>query len=41
MKFAGIVEYDGSGFCGWQRQSHAPTVQETVEAAISQLLIMR
>ncbi|MBL4702807.1 MAG: tRNA pseudouridine(38-40) synthase TruA [Phycisphaeraceae bacterium] len=35
MKFAGIVEYDGSDFCGWQRQSHAPSVQETVERAIS------
>lgn len=37
MKFACVVEYDGSGFCGWQRQSHAPTVQETVEAAISRV----
>ncbi len=35
MRFAGIVEYDGSDFCGWQRQSHAPSVQETVERAIS------
>lgn len=37
MKFAGIVEYDGSDFCGWQRQSHAPTVQEAVERAISRV----
>ncbi len=37
MKFAGIVEYDGSDFCGWQRQSHAPTVQQAVESAISQV----
>ena len=35
MRFAGIVEYDGSEFCGWQRQSHAPSVQEAVERAIS------
>ncbi len=35
MKFACIVEYDGSDFCGWQRQSHAPSVQESVERAIS------
>jgi tRNA pseudouridine38-40 synthase len=35
MKFAGIVEYDGSDFCGWQRQSHVPSVQEVVERAIS------
>mgnify|MGYP003641222011 FL=1 len=37
MKFAGIVEYDGSDFCGWQRQSHAPSVQAAVEKAISQV----
>ena len=37
MKFAGIVEYDGSEYCGWQRQSHAPSVQETVETAISRV----
>lgn len=37
MKFACIVEYDGSDFCGWQRQSHAPSVQETVEIAISRV----
>lgn len=35
MRYAGIVEYDGSDFCGWQRQSHVPSVQETVERAIS------
>lgn len=35
MKFACIVEYDGSDFCGWQRQSHVASVQQTVEAAIS------
>ncbi len=35
MKFAGIVEYDGSDFCGWQRQSHVLSVQEAVERAIS------
>ncbi len=35
MKYAGVVEYDGSEFCGWQRQSHVPSVQEAVERAIS------
>ena len=35
MRYAGIVEYDGSEFCGWQRQSHAPSVQEAVERSIS------
>lgn len=28
------VEYDGSGFCGWQRQEHAPSVQQSIEEAI-------
>lgn len=37
MRFAGIVEYDGSDFCGWQRQSHAPSVQACVERAISRV----
>ena len=35
MRFAALIEYDGSEFCGWQRQPHAPSVQETVERAIS------
>ena len=37
MRYAGIVEYDGSQFCGWQRQSHAPSVQEAVERSISMI----
>ena len=35
MKFAVIIEYDGSPYNGWQRQSHVTTVQELVESAIS------
>ena len=35
MRFAALIEYDGSDFNGWQRQPHAPSVQETVEQAIS------
>ncbi len=27
------VEYDGRPFSGWQRQAHAPSVQETLERA--------
>jgi tRNA pseudouridine38-40 synthase len=37
MRYACGVEYDGSGFCGWQRQSHARSAQADVEAAISQV----
>lgn len=35
MRYAAIVEYDGSRFNGWQRQSHAPSVQAAVEAALA------
>lgn len=31
------VEYDGSGFFGWQRQRQTPTVQECLEAAASRV----
>ncbi|GAB4159606.1 MAG: tRNA pseudouridine(38-40) synthase TruA [Planctomycetota bacterium] len=37
MRFAAIVEYDGTGFNGWQVQPNAPTVQLEVEKALSQL----
>lgn len=29
------LEYDGSGFSGWQRQAHALSVQQTLEEAIT------
>ncbi len=29
------IEYDGSAYCGWQRQSHSPSVQAEVESALS------
>ena len=28
------VEYDGGGYCGWQRQRDAPSVQEELEDAL-------
>ena len=31
------IEYDGAAFHGWQRQPHASSVQETVEAALSRV----
>lgn len=37
MKFALVIEYDGTDFSGWQRQSHVLTVQEVVERAISRV----
>jgi tRNA pseudouridine38-40 synthase len=35
MRIALGVEYNGSQFCGWQRQSNAETVQQRLEEAIS------
>lgn len=32
-----ILEYDGTGLAGWQRQADLPTVQSHLEAALSRL----
>jgi len=37
MRLALGIEYDGSGFFGWQRQRQTPTVQECVEQALSRV----
>lgn len=37
MKFALGIEYDGSQFYGWQRQSHAVSVQQTLEKVLSNI----
>ena len=29
-----IVEYDGTNYCGWQKQPNAPSIQETLEKAV-------
>ena len=34
MRHALGIEYDGSGFLGWQRHHGGPTVQAAVEAAL-------
>lgn len=31
------IAYDGSNYCGWQKQPSSPTVQETLEKAMSLL----
>lgn len=36
-RFALKLEYHGAPFCGWQRQSGQPSVQETVETALRRL----
>ena len=37
MRIAAILEYDGSGFSGWQRQEQVRSVQATVEEALSKV----
>jgi tRNA pseudouridine38-40 synthase len=37
MRIAAVLEYDGSGFCGWQRQEQARSVQACVEEALSRI----
>lgn len=37
MRYAIGLEYDGSAFLGWQAQRQEPTVQATVEAALSRV----
>lgn len=35
MKYIACIEYDGTHYCGWQRLSHAKSVQNEVEKALS------
>ncbi len=35
MRIALGIEYDGTDFCGWQRLSHAPSIQAAVEQALT------
>lgn len=37
MRLAAGIEYDGSGFYGWQTQRQSPTVQACLEAALSRV----
>lgn len=36
-RYALRLEYDGGPFAGWQRQSHAPSVQGALEGALARL----
>jgi len=37
MRYALGIEYDGAGFCGWQRQNHSPSVQHSLEKALEKV----
>lgn len=34
MRIKLVIEYDGTGYCGWQRQDRGKTVQQTIEDAL-------
>ncbi len=36
-RYALKIEYDGAPFSGWQRQTHAPSVQQCLEEALAKL----
>jgi len=38
MRYKVKISYDGSAFCGWQIQNDAPSVQESLQKALSTLL---
>lgn len=37
MRISLVLEYDGSGFCGWQSQRSGCSVQDAVEAGLSRI----
>lgn len=38
MRYFAELRYDGAAYCGWQRQPDAPTVQRTIEDALSKIM---
>lgn len=38
MRYFIELQYDGSAYCGWQRQPQSPTVQQTLEQGLTTLL---
>ena len=37
MRIGLIISYDGTGYCGWQRQENGISVQEKIEDALREL----
>ena len=37
-RFKLLIEYDGTRYCGWQRQNDEPSIQEEIERALSTAL---
>ena len=35
MRFAASVEYEGSNFFGWQRQSNVNSIQQEIENSLT------
>jgi len=38
QRYVAVLEYDGTGYRGWQRQPDARTIQQTCEAALADVL---
>ena len=38
MRYFAELSYKGTSYCGWQRQPSAPSVQQTIEEALSTIL---
>lgn len=38
MKFKITIAYDGTDYAGWQIQPNAPTIQETIEKVLTQII---
>lgn len=38
MRYFAELSYKGTAYCGWQRQPNAPSVQQTIEEALSTIL---
>jgi len=37
-RFRLTIEYDGRDYMGWQRQDHGPTIQQSIETAIAEIV---